>query len=106
MMERLTERDSCGDVHVKQHDYVTASEKLAEYEDLEEQGLLLRLPVKIGEPCSVIRIAEERTIVNGFLRYVTLCVETEKENMLMHPCNVFANEKEAEQKLKEMEESK
>lgn len=78
--------------------------KLKEYEDLEEQGLLLRLPVKIGEPCSVIRIAEERTIVNGFLRYVTLCVETEKENMLMHPHNVFANEKEAEQKLKEMEE--
>ena len=43
MMERLTERDSNGDVYVKQHDYVTASEKLAEYEDLEEQGLLLRL---------------------------------------------------------------
>ena len=46
-MERLTERDSNGDVYVKQHDYVTASEKLAEYEDLEEQGLLLRLPCKV-----------------------------------------------------------
>ena len=72
-MERLTKRDSYGDVYVKQHDYVTASERiaeyegfedfeeifrkkmtdtaserLAEYEDLEEQGLLLRLPVPIG----------------------------------------------------------
>ena len=49
IMERLTERDSYGDVYVKQHDYVTASEKLAEYEDLEEQGLLLRLPCKVGD---------------------------------------------------------
>lgn len=47
-MERLSEKDSYGDVYVKQHDYVTASEKLAEYEDLEEQGLLLRLPCGIG----------------------------------------------------------
>ena len=48
-MERLTERDSYGDVYVKQHDYVTASEKLCEYEDAEEQGLLLRLPCKVGD---------------------------------------------------------
>lgn len=45
-MERLTERDCNGDVYVKQHDYVTAWERLAEYEDLEEQGLLLRLSEK------------------------------------------------------------
>ena len=45
-MERLTERDYNGDVYVKQHDYVAASERLAEYEDLEEQGLILRLSEK------------------------------------------------------------
>lgn len=50
-MERLTERydiapDGESDVWVKQHDYIKASEKLAEYEDLEEQGLLVRLPCK------------------------------------------------------------
>ena len=39
---RVTERDSNGDVYVKQHDYVTAADKLAKYEDLEEQGLLIR----------------------------------------------------------------
>ena len=53
-MERLTERDSYGDVYVKQHDYVTASERLCEYEDLEEQGLLLRLPCKVGDTVWVI----------------------------------------------------
>ena len=49
-MERLTERGSYGygDVYVRRNDYVTASKKLCEYEDLEEQGLLLRLPCKVG----------------------------------------------------------
>lgn len=52
-MERLTERmenvpDGESNVWVKNHDYIKASEKLAEYEDLEEQGLLVRLPIKIG----------------------------------------------------------
>ena len=50
-MERLTERGSYGygDVYVRRNDYVTASKKLCEYEDLEEQGLLLRLPCKVGD---------------------------------------------------------
>ena len=52
-MERLTERmenapDGESNVSVKNHDYIKASEKLAEYEDLEEQGLLVRLPCKVG----------------------------------------------------------
>ena len=53
-MERLTERNSYGDVYVKRHNYVTASKKLYEYEDLEEQGLLLRLPCKVGDTVWVI----------------------------------------------------
>lgn len=52
-MERLTERydvapNGESDVWVKQHDYISAARKLAEYEDLEEQGLLVRLPCSIG----------------------------------------------------------
>lgn len=52
-MERLTERyditpDGESDVWVKQHDYISAVRKLAEYEDLEEHGLLVRLPFKLG----------------------------------------------------------
>lgn len=53
-MERLTERmenapDGESNVWVKNHDYIKASEKLAEYEDLEEQGLLARLSCKVGD---------------------------------------------------------
>lgn len=53
-MERLTERydiapDGESDIWVKQHDYISAARKLAEYEDLEEQGLLVRFPCKVGD---------------------------------------------------------
>lgn len=52
-MERLTERydiapDGESDVWVKQHDYISAARKLCDYEELEEQGLLVRLPCKVG----------------------------------------------------------
>lgn len=53
-MERLTERydiapDGESDVWVEQHDYISAARKLCDYEDLEEQGLLVRLPCKVGD---------------------------------------------------------
>jgi hypothetical protein len=53
-MERLTERyditpDGESDAWVKQHDYISAAQKLCDYEDLEEQGLLVRLPCKVGD---------------------------------------------------------
>lgn len=43
-------------------------EKLADYEDLEEQGLLVRLPVKIGDDIYVIpsQSIYGINIVNGF----------------------------------------
>lgn len=58
-MERLTERmenapDRESNVWVKNHDYIKASEKLAEYEDLEEQGLLVRVPCKVGDTVWVV----------------------------------------------------
>lgn len=57
-MERLTERydiapDGESDVWVKQHDYISAARKLCDYEDLEEQGLLVRLPCNNGTLYSV-----------------------------------------------------
>ena len=60
-MDRLTQKvEALGDVWLldngKTKEMVTESneykqyfEKLAEYEDLEEQGLLLRLPCKVGD---------------------------------------------------------
>ena len=93
VMERLTKRDSYGDVYVKQHDYVTASERIAEcegfedfeeifrkkmtdtaserlceYEELEEQGLLLRLPCKVGSTVYAICTCEAvGTVLDGTL---------------------------------------
>lgn len=116
-MERLTERDSYGDVYVKQHDYVTASEKLCEYEDLEEQGLLLKLPCKVGstlyQPISN-RINEYKTIGlcfditrNKFMYEVAYQIGLEwYKTTCDFDCinkTVFLTQAEAEQKLKEME---
>ena len=50
-MKRLTERDSDGQAYAiigYTKKYGEPIEKLAEYEDAEEQGLLLRLPVPEG----------------------------------------------------------
>ena len=72
-MERLTERmenapDGESNVWVKNHDYIKASEKLAEYEDLEEQGLLMRLPVKIGDDIYKIpsKANYDLNVLNGY----------------------------------------
>lgn len=43
------EEKSCKNCHIQK-----AFEKLAEYEDLEEQGLLLRLPCKVGDTVYVL----------------------------------------------------
>lgn len=64
-MERLTGRDAYGDIVANEEMQIITSrgatnddlhniinhlaEKLCEYEDLEEQGNLLRLPCKVGD---------------------------------------------------------
>lgn len=59
-MERLTQRENDRLIMVKQdngeyipvywdEDNFKAIKKLADYEDLEEQGLLVRLPCKVGD---------------------------------------------------------
>ena len=88
-------------------------EKLAEYEDLEEQGLLLRLPVPIGttvyefEPLNkTVKECTKRTVIkytvyddsiwfnfaDGYMKDIKDFGKT-----------VFLTKEEAEQKLKEME---
>lgn len=131
-MERLTERidnvpDGESGVWVKEHDYISAAEKLADYEDAEEQGLLLRLPCKVGD-----------TVYCMFSRY-NKCTHNNKEfdeydcqgcqqdecdskiekyiqdmraysldwivtNLKNFGKTVFLTREEAEAKLKEMEE--
>lgn len=67
-MERLTKRmenapDGESNVWVKNHDYIKASEKLAEYEDLEEQGLLVRLPCKVGDTVYRVNAGAKQPII-------------------------------------------
>ena len=113
-MERLTERiydvpDGESGVWVKQHDYISAAEKLADYEDAEEQGLLLRLPCKVGSniyritddgvdvaDCREIRVADEEMYIesNTFCDWISF----DKIGK-----TVFLTEEEAKAKLEEME---
>lgn len=49
-MKRLTIRNSDGSISQPTHStFEKVFNRLAEYEDLEEQGLLLRLPCKVGD---------------------------------------------------------
>ena len=48
-MERLTVRSFDGTVHATRVGYYDIIEKLASYEEAEEQGLLLRLPCRLGD---------------------------------------------------------
>ena len=127
-MERLTERGSYGygDVYVRRNDYVTASKNLCEYEELEEQGLLLRLPCKVGEKvyCIYERYTKCSEYGQVFEEYSCqgcewlecdshkeLYVQSQKaysldwivSNLKKFGKTVFLTQEEAKQKLKEIE---
>ena len=79
-MDRLTERTGEGQaiprMDLKSNGHQKCMERLAEYEDLEEQGKLLKLPCTVGDTVHIIDDIEnefERTsIVTG--------IEIEEEN--------------------------
>ena len=99
MYKNPFECDRCGDTIWRLPDYGNGSptEKLASYEDAEEQGLLLRLPCHIGDSIySVIEygltIIELKFSLDFYLRRKNEFGKT-----------VFLTQAEADQKLKEME---
>ena len=121
-MERFTEWDKehkhgCG---LAGKDCFT---KLAEYEDLEEQGLLLRLPCKVGdtiyvngilgvgevEEYKVIRVDYHSNLATKRSEfYIEALLASAPENSIGFydkeiGKTVFLTKAEAEQKLKEME---
>lgn len=55
-MERMTERYEHGDLYVKEHDYISDSKKLAEYEDT---GLT---------PEQIVKLQEQNAILKELLR--------------------------------------
>ena len=119
-MERLTNIGSNGEIWITDNDETrrlgrkeSAYKKLAEYEDLDEQGLLLQLPVPIGttvykfEPLSK---ETKRYIKTTITRYEVFndSIWFTFANGLGRNINdfgkyVFLTKDEAEKKLKEME---
>ena len=127
-MERLTTRniagvavykhpfecDRCGDTiwRLPDHGDGSPTEKLADYEDLEEQGLLLRLPCPIGTTVYNTTCWDdvtEKVKVDGkiFCRTVRKHKVSKSTFSLLDVKDfgktVFLTKAEAEQKLKEME---
>ena len=99
-MERLVEElYTCkGKVEDCENDYfISVQEKLREYEDLEEQGLLLRLPCHIGDDIYSV-VEDGLTIIE--LKF-SLDFYARRKNDFGK--TVFLTQAEAEQKLKEME---
>ena len=100
-------------------------ERLAEYEDAEEQGLLLRLPCKVGSPLYKVYKKPTKCTAYGEYKDDYACQGCEKEcdssyvwdiykykaDIKTIVClsdeigkEVFLTQAEAEQKLKEMEQ--
>lgn len=141
-MERLTEKigntncvKGCGSnckygfQHCRTEDWENCKtiddviDKLAEYEDLEEQGRLIKLPCKVGdtvyvngvlgygeaERYKVIRVDYHSTLGTGkneFYIEALLCTDPDSSIAFYDKQfgkTVFLTKSEAEQKLKEME---
>ena len=101
-MERLTEKSKVlDDYRLKDLSVDNCQEainKLGKYENLEEQGLLLRLPCKVGG--TVYHVVQGRIVEvsNVDLFFLLLSVAENRFNN-----SVFLTKSEAEQKLKGME---
>ena len=90
--------------------------ELGEYEDLEEQGLLLRLPCKVGD--TVYRISDRLHVKRKYIEKtkISRIAIDEHEIYVFCSCkpnakrifgvNVFQTAGEAEAKLREMEAGK
>lgn len=110
-MERLTERydvtpDGESDVWVKQHDYISAARKLCDYEDLEEQGLLVRLPCKVGDTVYKFWYYDRSPykIQQHVIRTLSEICELIESKKLGK--SVFLTREEAAKKLEEMKNDK
>lgn len=86
--DRLTRRNSDGDVTLIDEDSLpmvrltervsAALEKLASYEDAEEQGRLVRLPVKIGQ--KVYIVMNLSVGIEPWIEETTVCAVTFKDS--------------------------
>ena len=126
-MSRLTRRNKYGIAEpyidlryqCEYDDWVSeVADKLAEYEELEEQGRLIKLPCKVGD--TVYMVQEYEYIAMEVEKGVVFAIGTDKANTMWisvryenglryyHPSkdigeNLFLTREEAEAKLKEGE---
>ena len=110
-MKRLTYMSN-NDVRIKTNSVEKLARKLAEYEDLEEQGLLLRLPCPIGTTVYNTTWWDdvtEKVKVDGKIFYRTVRKHKVSKSTFSlldvkdFGKTVFLTQEEAKQKLKEME---
>lgn len=115
MMDRLTRRTETGGIKYTRHNIYEEDivERLAEYEDLEEQGLLLRLPCPIGTIVYNTTWWDditEKVDVDGKTFYRTVHKHKVSKSTFSlvdiydFGKTVFLTKAEAKQKLKEMED--
>ena len=116
-MERLTYRGTetmtkDGLIRPSYSDYSTRRiiERLAVYEDAEEQGLLLQLPCKVGTKVYAINRIIDYGEIGDKATYSYSIIEREFQIYMMMDYGklvfgktVFLTKSEAEQKLKEMD---
>lgn len=132
-MERLTKRyvddfgqkaiTACGETYFEGEDGYVVVDRLASYEDLEEQGLLVRLPCKVGDTVYRVNAGAKQPIIPMTVSEIHfLCYKNEravrfdaigKEDM-GESCYrledigkiVFLTREEAEKKLEEIQNDK
>lgn len=110
MKERLTERKYGFVVFKSSEAFKEALNRLAEYEDLEEQGLLVRLPCKVGDKVYFIEggageLFIEEHSVSGFKITDQIYVIFRISVWEHYDCpieEILATRAEAEKKLKEL----
>lgn len=78
------------------------AEKLAAYEDLEEQGLLIRLPCKVGQ--DVFTIISQRDNFSDQPYKIVSCISFRLELINKIGKTVFLTKEEAEKALERMSE--
>ena len=128
-MERLSDTaiEIINDLHTERLEYtseyiplIDSANKLAEYEDLEEQDLLLRLPCKVGDTLYIItKVFNGKEVIGAIGRRkidsiggnaLNPIYVISKEPYELRFCpsefgvRVFKTKEKAEAKLREMEE--
>ena len=105
-MERLTRRSAngtgvyatpSGEPVEWENNRHNVLQKLADYEDLEEQGRLVILPCKYVY--YIVDINNNKWIAKRFIRVLAIC---EVENIDKENCKYFSTKEKAEAKLKEL----